>query len=137
MPEDILLIMAKREGRYIAGALNFIGGDTLFGRNWGCIEDHRFLHFEVCYYQAIDFAIARGLKKVEAGAQGSHKVARGYLPHATHSAHWIADPGFRDAVARFVDEERDYVNQDMAYIDEHSPFNAQTDVSALRGDPAN
>lgn len=137
MPEDILLIMAKREGRYIAGALNFIGGDTLFGRNWGCIEDHRFLHFEVCYYQAIDFAIARGLKKVEAGAQGSHKVARGYLPHATHSAHWIADPGFRDAVARFVDEERDYVNQDMAYIDEHSPFNAQTDVRALRGDPAN
>ena len=135
MPEDILLIMAKREGRYIAGALNFIGGDTLFGRNWGCIEDHRFLHFEVCYYQAIDFAIARGLRKVEAGAQGSHKVARGYLPQATHSAHWIADAGFRDAVARFVDEERDYVSQDMAYIDEHSPFNAQTDVQALRGDP--
>ena len=75
MPEDILLIMAKREGRYIAGAINFIGGDTLFGRNWGCIEDHRFLHFEVCYYQAIDFAISRGLKKVEAGAQGAHKVA--------------------------------------------------------------
>ena len=135
MPEDILLIMAKREGRYIAGALNFIGGDTLFGRNWGCIEDHRFLHFEVCYYQAIDFAIARGLRKVEAGAQGSHKVARGYLPQATHSAHWIADAGFRDAVARFVDEERDYVSQDMAYIDEHSPFNAQTDVQSLRGDP--
>ncbi|MED5347978.1 MAG: GNAT family N-acetyltransferase [Pseudomonadota bacterium] len=135
MADDILLIMAKREGRYIAGALNFIGGDTLFGRNWGCIEDHRFLHFEVCYYQAIDFAIARGLRKVEAGAQGSHKVARGYLPQATHSAHWIADSGFRDAVARFVNEERDYVSQDMAYIDEHSPFNAQTNVQALRGDP--
>ena len=89
----------------------------------------------MCYYQAIDFAIARGLKKVEAGAQGSHKVARGYLPQATYSAHWIADAGFRDAVARFVDEERDYVSQDMAYIDEHSPFNAQTDVQALRGDP--
>ena len=136
MPEDILLIMAKRQGRYIAGALNFIGVDTLFGRNWGCVEDHRFLHFEVCYYQAIDFAIARGLKKVEAGAQGSHKVARGYLPQATHSAHWIADPGFRDAVARFVAEERDYVSQDMAYIDEHSPFNADVDVQALRGDTA-
>ena len=134
MPEDILLIMAKREGRYIAGALNFIGADTLFGRNWGCLEDHRFLHFEVCYYQAIDFAIARGLRRVEAGAQGSHKVARGYLPNATYSAHWIADPGFRDAVARFVDEERDYVSQDMAYIDEHSPFNAATNIHDLRND---
>ena len=124
MPEDVLLIMAS-EGRYIAGALNFIGADTLFGRNWGCIEDHRFLHFEVCYYQAIDFAISRGLSR-EAGAQGSHKVARGYLPQATHSAHWIADENFREAVARFVDEERDYVSQDMAYIDEHSSFNANT-----------
>ena len=94
MADDILLIMAKREGRYIAGALNFIGGDTLFGRNWGCVEDHRFLHFEVCYYQAIDFAIARGLSRVEAGAQGGHKVVRGYLPEATFSAHWIADPVF-------------------------------------------
>ena len=132
MPEDALLIMAKREGRYIAGALNFIGADTLFGRNWGCIEDHRFLHFEVCYYQAIDFAISRGLSRVEAGAQGSHKVARGYLPQATYSAHWIADENFRDAVARFVDEERDYVSQDMAYIDEHSPFNANTNIQNLR-----
>ena len=132
MPEDVLLIMAKREGRYIAGALNFIGADTLFGHNWGCLEDHRFLHFEVCYYQAIDFAISRGLSRVEAGAQGSHKVARGYLPQATYSAHWIADENFRDAVARFVDEERDYVSQDMAYIDEHSPFNANTDIQNLR-----
>jgi predicted N-acyltransferase len=132
MPEDVLLIMAKREDRYIAGALNFIGADALFGRNWGCIEDHRFLHFEVCYYQAIDFAISRGLSRVEAGAQGSHKVARGYLPNATYSAHWIADANFRDAVARFVDEERDYVSQDMAYIDEHSPFNASTNIHNLR-----
>ncbi len=132
MPEDILLIMAKREGRYIAGAINFIGGDTLFGRNWGCIEDHRFLHFEVCYYQAIDFAISRGLKKVEAGAQGAHKVARGYLPEATYSAHWIADPGFRDAVARFVDDERRYVDQDIAHIEAHSPFKADTDLKNLR-----
>lgn len=132
MPEDVLLIMAKRDDRYIAGALNFIGADALFGRNWGCIEDHRFLHFEVCYYQAIDFAISRGLSRVEAGAQGSHKVARGYLPNATYSAHWIADANFRDAVARFVDEERDYVSKDMAYIDEHSPFNASTNIHNLR-----
>ena len=132
MPEDILLIMAKRNGRYIAGAINFIGADTLFGRNWGCIEDHRFLHFEVCYYQAIDFAIQRGLKKVEAGAQGAHKVARGYLPQATYSAHWIADPNFRDAVARFVDDERRYVEQDIAHVEARTPFKADTDLSALR-----
>ncbi len=132
MAQDILLIMAKREGRYIAGAINFIGEDTLFGRNWGCIEDHRFLHFEVCYYQAIAFAISRRLKKVEAGAQGAHKVARGYLPQATYSAHWIADPGFRDAVARFLDDERQYVEQDLAYIEQHTPFKSTTDLTALR-----
>ena len=135
MPEDVLLIMAKRNGRYIAGALNFIGADTLFGRNWGCIEDHRFLHFEICYYQAIDFAIARGLKKVEAGAQGGHKVARGYLPEATYSAHWIADPNFRDAVARFVDDERRYVEQDIAHVEAHTPFKASTDLAQLRNVP--
>ena len=132
MAEDILLIMAKRDNRYIAGAINFIGGDTLFGRNWGCIEDHRFLHFEVCYYQAIEFAISRGLKRVEAGAQGAHKVARGYLPQATHSAHWIAQPQFRDAVARFLEDERDYVQQDIDYVEKHSPFNANTDLQSLR-----
>ena len=132
MAEDVLLIMAKREGRYIAGAINFIGGDTLFGRNWGCIEDHRFLHFEVCYYQAIEFAIAHGLKTVEAGAQGAHKVARGYLPCATRSAHWIAEPRFRDAVARFLEDERQYVEQDIAYVEANSPFNASTDISQLR-----
>ena len=133
MARDTLLIMAKREGRYIAGALNFIGGDTLFGRNWGCIEDHRFLHFEVCYYQAIDYAIAHGLKRVEAGAQGGHKVVRGYLPEPTYSAHWIADPGFRDAVARFLDEERSYVAEDIAHVEQRSPFNATIDLSAIRG----
>ncbi len=133
MADDILLIMAEREGRYIAGALNFIGGDTLFGRNWGCIEDHRFLHFEVCYYQAIDFAIARGLKRVEAGAQGGHKVVRGYLPQATYSAHWIADPAFRDAVARFLDEERGYVAEDIEHVEQRSPFNATIDLSQIRG----
>ena len=132
MPEDILLILAKREDKYIAGALNFIGGDTLFGRNWGCIEDHRFLHFEVCYYQAIDFAIKHNLKKVEAGAQGSHKVARGYLPQATYSAHWISDPNFKDAVRRFLDEERQHVADDIAYIEHRSPFSSNTDLEKLR-----
>jgi len=132
MAEDVLLIMAKREGRYIAGAMNFIGADTLFGRNWGCVEDHRFLHFEVCYYQAIDFAISRGLKKVEAGAQGAHKVARGYLPQPTYSAHWIADENFRDAVARFVDDERRYVEEDIAHTEAHTPFKASTDLETLR-----
>ena len=132
MADDILLIMAKREGRYIAGALNFIGENTLFGRNWGCVEDHRFLHFEVCYYQAIDFAIAKGLKTVEAGAQGGHKVVRGYLPSATYSAHWIAEPSFKDAVARYLDQERDYVAEDIAHVEQSSPFNANIDLEQIR-----
>ena len=93
MADDVLLVMAKRNGRYIAGAINFIGSDALYGRNWGCIEDHPFLHFEVCYHQAIDFAIAKGLKVVEAGAQGEHKLARGYMPVTMQSAHYIAHPG--------------------------------------------
>jgi predicted N-acyltransferase len=122
MAEDVLLIMCNRDGRYIAGALNFIGGEALFGRNWGCIEHHPFLHFEACYYQAIDFAIERGLKRVEAGAQGPHKVARGYLPCPTYSAHWIADAGFRNAVARYLEEEREHVREDIEYIEERSPF---------------
>ncbi len=122
MPEDVLLVMAKREGRYIAGALNFIGGDTLFGRNWGCIEDHPFLHFELCYYQAIDFAIERGLTRVEAGAQGTHKLARGYAPHRTHSAHFIAHEGLRDAVAHYLESERQYVDNDIEVLSKHTPF---------------
>ncbi len=132
MPEDVLLILCRRNGRYIAGALNFIGGDTLFGRNWGCIEDHRFLHFETCYYQAIDFAIQHGLRKVEAGAQGSHKVARGYLPEPTYSAHWIADAGFRRAVADFLDRERRHVQEDIDYVEERSPYKATLDTAGLR-----
>ena len=99
MAERVLLVMAKRNGRHIAGAINFIGDKRLYGRNWGCIEDHPFLHFEVCYYQAIEFAIARGLDRVEAGAQGEHKLARGYRPVITSSAHDIADPSLRRAVA--------------------------------------
>ncbi|MFN3499035.1 MAG: GNAT family N-acetyltransferase, partial [Pannonibacter indicus] len=122
MAERILLVMAKREGRYIAGALNFIGSDTLFGRNWGCTEHHPFLHFELCYYQAIDFAIAHGLKVVEAGAQGEHKLARGYLPRLTRSAHWIAHPGLRAAVADYLERERRAVEMDAAILSEHAPF---------------
>jgi len=109
MARDVLLVMAKRGGRWIAGAINFIGSDTLFGRNWGAIEHHNFLHFEVCYYQAIDFAIQRGLKVVEAGAQGEHKLTRGYLPQTTYSAHYIADPDLRRAIADYLRRERAYV----------------------------
>lgn len=122
MADDVLLILCRRDGRYIAGALNFIGGDTLYGRNWGCIEDHPFLHFETCYYQAIDFAIDRGLKKVEAGAQGSHKIARGYLPTPTYSAHWLGDSGFRQAVDEYLQREREHVRSEIAYLEEHGPF---------------
>ena len=122
MADDILLVMAKRNGRYVAGAINFIGGDTLYGRHWGCVEEHPFLHFEVCYHQAIDFAIARGLKVVEAGAQGEHKLARGYEPVTTHSAHWIEHPGLRRAVADFLRQERRQVEQMSEYLGEHGPF---------------
>jgi predicted N-acyltransferase len=121
--ERVLLVMAKREGRYIAGALNLIGSHALFGRNWGCIEDHPFLHFEVCYYQAIDFAIANGLQRVEAGAQGAHKLARGYLPATTWSAHHIAHPGFARAVADYLEEERAAVARESEAIrEDFSPF---------------
>ena len=129
MPEQTLLIMARRRGRYIAGALNFIGSHALFGRNWGCVEDHRFLHFELCYYQAIDFAIAHGLQRVEAGAQGPHKVARGYLPRATYSVHWIRDAGFRQAVARYLRQEKQYVEQDAEWRAARAPFRKDIDLS--------
>ena len=122
MAKDVLLVMARRNGRWIAGAINFIGSDALFGRNWGAVEHHPFLHFEVCYYQAIDFAIERGLKRVEAGAQGPHKLQRGYLPVPTYSAHWIPDPGFRRAVAAFLARERDMVEQKIEHLAEFSPF---------------
>ena len=122
MADDILLVMARRDGRYIAGAINFIGGDALFGRNWGSIEHHPFLHFEVCYHQAIEFAIARGLKRVEAGAQGEHKLARGYLPATTRSAHYIAHPGLRRAVADYLSRERREVDAIGELLAEHSPY---------------
>jgi len=126
MAEDILLVMARRNGRYIAGAINFIGSDTLFGRNWGAIEHHPFLHFEVCYHQAIEFAIARGLRRVEAGAQGEHKLARGYLPITTHSAHHIEHPGLRRAVADYLEAERQEVDMMGTILTEHSPYRKQS-----------
>ncbi len=109
MGDKIALVMAKRAGRTIAGAINFMGSDALYGRHWGAVEHHPFLHFELCYYQAIEFAISRGLKRVEAGAQGEHKLARGYLPVTTHSAHHIADPALRRAIADYLKRERAYV----------------------------
>lgn len=122
MAERILLVMAKRNGRYIAGALNFIGSDTLYGRNWGALEHHPFLHFELCYYQAIDYAITAGLKVVEAGAQGAHKLARGYLPVRTQSAHWIAHAGLRQAVANYLTQERRAVGDEIEALADHAPF---------------
>jgi uncharacterized protein len=127
MADDVLLVMAKREGRWIAGAINFIGSDTLFGRNWGAIEHHPFLHFEVCYYQAIDFAIERGLKTVEAGAQGEHKIARGYLPQTTYSAHYIADPDLRRAISDYLRHERAYVAEAARELTDAAPFRKAAD----------
>ncbi|MGF1502776.1 MAG: GNAT family N-acetyltransferase [Paracoccaceae bacterium] len=120
--EDILLVMCARNGRWIAGALNFIGSETLFGRYWGCTEDHPCLHFETCYYQAIDFAIQNGLKRVEAGAQGGHKLARGYAPVTTRSLHFLAHPGLHDAVARYLEAERDAVDRENEALLEMTPF---------------
>ena len=122
MADRILLVMAKRGGRHIAGAINFIGDDALYGRNWGAIEEHPFLHFEVCYYQAIEFAIGRGLARVEAGAQGEHKLARGYVAVPTYSAHRIADAGFARAVADYLGRERAHVADAIAMYGEHTPF---------------
>ena len=122
MADRLLLVLALRDGRPIAGALNMIGAETLYGRYWGCIEDVPFLHFELCYYQAIDFAIAHGLRRVEAGAQGGHKLVRGYRPVATWSAHYIADPQFRAAVAHFLDRERQAIEQDRDWLHERTPF---------------
>ena len=122
MGERILLVLAFDGERPIAGALNFIGGEALYGRYWGCSEDRRFLHFELCYYQAIEAAIELGLQRVEAGAQGQHKIARGYEPVRTTSAHWIADPGFRKAVAAFLERERQGVAVDAEWLARATPF---------------
>jgi predicted N-acyltransferase len=122
MPDRVLLIMAKRNGRFVAGALNLIGSDALYGRYWGSVEDIPCLHFEVCYYQAIEFALKHRLKRVEAGAQGAHKLARGYLPMTTHSAHYIADASFRRAIADYLATERREVAYQGATLSEHAPF---------------
>ena len=122
MADKCLLVMAKRRGRYVAGALNLIGGDCLYGRYWGAVEDHPFLHFELCYYQAIAYAIAHGLSRVEAGAQGEHKLARGYMPVPTYSLHWIADPNFRRAVARYLEEERREMTEHRDILAAYGPY---------------
>jgi uncharacterized protein len=122
MADQIIMFVADRDGCPVAGALNFIGPDALYGRYWGCCEDVPFLHFELCYYQAIETAISLGLSRVEAGAQGEHKIARGYEPVATWSAHYIADPGFRDAVSDFLDRERRAVEREIAFLGEMTPF---------------
>ena len=131
MANETVLIMARRAGRFIAGAINFIGDGALFGRHWGAVEQHPFLHFEICYYQAIEFAIARKLARVEAGAQGEHKLARGYLPNTTYSAHYIADLGFRRAIADYLKRERAYVEAAGQELLAASPF--RKDCTAADG----
>ena len=120
--DDILLALAVDEEYPIAGALNFIGRETLYGRYWGCTEHHPCLHFELCYYRAIDYAIEQGLARVEAGAQGEHKLARGYLPTQTHSLHWIGDPGFAKAIARYLEAERAAVEEEIEVLTDYGPF---------------
>ena len=134
MPQDILLVMAKRDGKYIAGAINFIGSDALYGRNWGALEHHPFLHFEVCYYQAIEFAIARKLARVEAGAQGEHKLARGYKPVITYSAHEIADPRLKRAVADYLVQERAAVAEHAQILGQYTPFRRSDSEREMDGE---
>ncbi|NCX87327.1 MAG: GNAT family N-acetyltransferase, partial [Rhodobacteraceae bacterium] len=122
MRSKILLVLAKKEEKYIAGALNFIGSKTLFGRYWGCVEDYPFLHFEICYYRAIEFAINNGLKKVEAGAQGEHKLARGYVPTETFSLHWIGEERFSRAVQDYLISEKNAVRRDIEILTDFTPF---------------
>ncbi len=136
MPDDVLLVIAYRAGRPIAGAINLIGADALYGRNWGALEEHPCLHFEVCYYQAMDFAIERGLARVEAGAGGGgHKLGRGYLPAATWSAHWIGDEGFRSAVDRFLRSERGQIERSNDALIAHGPFKKNNDGEIVAGLP--
>ena len=120
--DDMVLVLAERDGRPVAGALNFIGRETLYGRYWGALEHHDCLHFEACYYQAIDYAIRNGMRRVEAGAQGQHKLARGYMPVATRSLHWVAEPGFRDAIARYLEAERRAIDEEIEVLTSYGPF---------------
>ncbi|MEP1768062.1 MAG: GNAT family N-acetyltransferase [Sulfitobacter sp.] len=120
--DDLVLVLAERNGKWIAGALNFIGADALYGRYWGCTEHHSCLHFELCYYQAIDIAIEMGLNTVEAGAQGEHKLARGYLPTPTWSLHWMRDQGFARAVGDYLEAERAAIDEEIDVLTEYGPF---------------
>ena len=135
MADRVLLVLARREGRHIAGAINFLGDDAIYGRNWGAIEERPFLHFEVCYYQAIEFAIRHGYKRVEAGAQGEHKLARGYRPVATHSAHEFADRRFEKAVREFLSRERAAVDEMIADYEAGLPFRKGGHEPTTNGDP--
>ncbi len=130
MADRVALVMCRREGQWIAGALNLMGSDCLYGRYWGCVEDHRFLHFEVCYYQAIEHAIRLGMDRVEAGAQGPHKIARGYRPVHVYSAHWIAEKRFRDAVEDYLQHERREVDDNIEYLAEFAPFRKDDEARA-------
>jgi len=125
MPQAVVLVLAQADGKTVAGALNLKGRDTLYGRYWGCRENYKFLHFEACYYQAIDYAIRHGLSRIEAGAQGPHKIQRGYLPNRTLSAHWIANPGFRGAVSHFLDGERRMVEAEINELAARSPYRGE------------
>ena len=127
LADKVVLVMAESDGRAVGGALNLKGDDTLYGRYWGCLESHAFLHFEACYYQAIDYAIAHGLARVEAGAQGDHKIQRGYLPVKTYSAHWIVDPNFRRAVDNYLKQERPGVEQEITGLMQYSPFRKENE----------
>ena len=120
--DDILLVLAEREGHWVAGAMNLIGAETLYGRYWGCVEDHPCLHFELCYYQAIDYAIANGMDRVEAGAQGEHKLARGYLPSPVYSLHWLAEESFQKAVGDYLEAERNAVDEEIEILTSYGPF---------------
>ena len=127
--DRVVLVVALHHGEPVAGALNLRGSTTLYGRNWGSVGEFKFLHFEACYYRAIDYAIAHGLARVEAGAQGTHKIQRGYLPSETYSAHWLRDPGFADAVERFLERERPAIRAQMAELAELSPFRQEGEAA--------
>jgi predicted N-acyltransferase len=131
MPDQIMLVMCRRARRLIAGALNLIGSDALYGRNWGAIEHHACLHFEACYYQAIEFAIAHKLDRVEAGAQGPHKLARGYLPQMTHSLHHFSHPGLAQAVARYLEQERAAIAAEKRELGDFSPFRQAVEADGI------
>ena len=124
LPDHALVVLARRDGRYVAGAHCFVGRDTLYGRNWGCFEHHRGLHFEICYYRLIEHCIRRGLRRFDAGAQGEHKLMRGFLPVETQSAHWIGDPRFREAIGRFLADEHAGLRRYRDAMRRHSPYRA-------------